>query len=111
VLRWLLPILAVITLLGSSVTAWAAAGLIGDPTCCCPVKAKCKCHDHEGKPDSKPTLKRCAGEAQLVSPAVTPVVATAEVPIANDVCITIVATVVPEPIPDDRSIEPVTPPF
>lgn len=110
-LRWLLPIIAVIALLGSSVTAWAAAGLIGDPTCCCPVKATCKCHDHDGKPDPAPTLKRCGGEIQLVSPAVTPAVPATEVLIATDVRVALVETAVHEPIPDDRTLEPETPPF
>lgn len=73
-LRWLLPIIAAMTLLGSSVTAWAAAGFFGESSCCCPDKTKCKCHDHDGDRAPAPTLKRCAGDATWVAPAVAPAI-------------------------------------
>jgi hypothetical protein len=111
VLRWLLPVIAVLALLGSSVTSWAAAGVIGDSSCCCPVKAKCKCHDHDGKPNPTPTMKRCGGVAQLVAPVVAHAVINTEPPIATDVQVAIVASPDREPVPEDRSIEPETPPF
>lgn len=72
--RWLLPLLAVLTLLGSSVNAWAAAGFSGESDCCCPVKAKCECHDHDEQPDDSTKLNRCGGEATFASPAIVPLV-------------------------------------
>ena len=108
VLRWLLPIVAVLALFGQAVTAYACAGTIGDASCCCPVKAKCKC-DHDGK--SQTTLSRCNGEAKLVAPAP----AIAMVPPASVIDIeprvTSALVVTFEPIPDDVSREPEKPPF
>ena len=109
-LRWLLPVIAAIALVGSSITAWAAAGMIGDPTCCCPVKAKCKCHDHDGKP-APPTLKRCGGEAKLVAPAVTIAIAAAEVALAIEPRESIVPTIAAPPLPPSPSYAPEKPPF
>ncbi len=110
-LRWLLPIIAVMTLLGSSVTAWAAAGFVGEASCCCPDKTKCKCHDHDGDRDASPTLKRCAGEATWVAPAVAPAVAASEPPVATDVQMAPVATIEIQPLFDLVTPEIVTPPF
>ena len=110
VLRWLLPLIAVMTLLGSSVTAWAAAGFFGESSCCCPVKAKCKCHDHDD-PSPWAKMKRCGGDAERVDPAVTPIVAAAQPPLAIDVDVAVIVTAADEPIPDDQTIEPETPPF
>ena len=111
VLRWLLPLLAVVTLLGSSVTAWAAAGFVGDASCCCPDPKTCKCHDHDGKPEHAPTLKRCAGDAVWVAPAVTPAVEAAAVPSETDVAVAVVATDTCEAMPESPTSEPETPPF
>jgi len=111
VLRWLLPLIAVVTLLGSAVTAWAAAGLLGEATCCCPKPKTCRCHDHDGKPESAPTLKRCAGDAKWVAPVVAPALEPAAVPSTSDVAVAVVATVTCEPIHESPTIEPETPPF
>jgi len=70
VTRWLLPLLAVFALLGNAVTSYAAAGMFGESSCCCPKPEHCKCHDHDGKPVSNAELKRCGGEAKLVPLAV-----------------------------------------
>lgn len=107
-LRWLLPLVAVLAFFGQAVTAYAATGTFGDTRCCCPIKAKCKC-GHDDAP--APTLKRCNGDAKLVAPA--PAVATVEPVIAIDteVRVTHAAVVVFEPIPDDVSREPEKPPF
>lgn len=110
-LRWLLPLLTVFALLGQSVMVFAAAGTIGDPKCCCPVKAKCKCHDHDGKSQSSPTLKRCAGDAKLVAPAHAPVTPALGAEISSEPRITVSTVIAPDPIPDDVSYEPETPPF
>ena len=72
VLRWLLSLLAVLTLLGASVNAWATAGFHGEPDCCCPVKSECECHDHDAEPDDSTKLNRCGGEATFAAPAVVP---------------------------------------
>ena len=110
-LRWLLPLVAVFALLGQAVTTYAAAGTVGEASCCCPVKAKCKCHDHDGKPKSSPTVKRCDGAAKLVAPAHVPAAPAISVEVAITVRVTPIAAVAPDPIPDDVRTEPETPPF
>ncbi len=67
-LRWLLPVVAALAFLGQAVTAWAAAGVIGEARCCCPAPDRCKCHDHDGS-SSQSELRRCAGDAERVAPA------------------------------------------
>ena len=109
--RWLLSLLTVVTLLGSSVTAWAAAGFSGDPTCCCPDKAKCHCPDHHGdKHDSTPKLKRCGGEATFadvdIAPAVVP-----EPTMTVDVLEAVIEIVQTVQVPDEWFAEPVKPPI
>ena len=73
-LRWLLPVVAALAVLTGSVTAYAAAGMLGESVCCCPDPDACKCHDHDAQPDAAPKLKRCSGEANLVAPHVIAVV-------------------------------------
>jgi len=76
-LRWLLPVVAVLAFLASSVTAFAASGILGDTACCCPDPDTCKCHDHDGKPDPAAKMKRCGGDARLVTAQLTPALAVA----------------------------------
>jgi hypothetical protein len=111
VLRWWLPVFAVIALMCSSITSWAAAGMIGEPSCCCPDKAKCKCHDHDGEHNAAPTLKRCGGEAKWVAPMVSCAVFANPPSLPIEPRVTAVMVSTPEPSPDDRTIEPETPPF
>lgn len=66
--RWLLPIVAALSVLCSAVTGIAAAGSVGEVSCCCPSPERCKCHDHDGAPKPS-TLRRCSGELTLVAPA------------------------------------------
>ena len=81
--RWLFAVITVLALCVRGVTAFAAAGWVGDTSCCCPSPAVCKCHDHEGKPHPDATMKRCGGEAHQVAPDL--VVATAPAaPAATD---------------------------
>jgi len=110
-LRWLLPLVTVVALLGQSVATYAAAGVIGDPSCCCPVKAKCKCHDHDGKSAPAPTLERCAGEAKLVAPAVAVAVPSIEPTLASEPRVTTAPRCDPQPFPDDVTLELEKPPF
>ena len=110
-LRWLLPILTVFALIGQSVTAFAAAGVFGDASCCCPVKAKCKCHDHDGKGEPAPSMKRCAGDAKLIAPAVAAAVPAVALALADEPRVIIAPAGSPLPIPDDVSREPEKPPF
>jgi hypothetical protein len=109
--RWLLPILTVLGLIGQSVTSFAAAGVFGDASCCCPIKAKCKCHDHDGDGDPAPAMKRCAGEAKLIAPAIVAAIPAIEAEIADVPRVTIAPVVALLPIPDDVSREPEKPPF
>lgn len=110
-LRWLLPIVAVIALVGSSVTAWAAAGVFGDTSCCCPVKARCTCHDHDGRPDPTPTLKKCGDGATRVAPVLVHAIPPPEITVTVARRATPAATSDRPPILESRSIEPETPPF
>jgi hypothetical protein len=111
VLRWLLPLITAIAFMGSSALTWAASGIIGESECCCPDKTKCKCHDHDGKPRRDAELKRCGGEAKLV----TPVVISAVTPVIPDAMFIApaerVETVAAQPVPTDRTVEPEKPPF
>jgi hypothetical protein len=70
----LFAVVTVLALCVRGVTAFAAAGWVGDASCCCPSKKVCKCHDHEGKPHPDAVLKKCGGDAHQVAPDV--VVAT-----------------------------------
>lgn len=110
-LRWLVPIFTVLALLGQSVTTFAAAGVIGEAECCCPIKAKCKCHDHDGKSDQAPTVKRCAGEAKLVAPAAIACVPAIVATLASEPRMTFAPAPSPAMILDDISREPEKPPF
>ena len=110
-MRWLLPIFTVFALLGQAVTSYAAAGVIGDPSCCCPVKAKCKFHDHDGKPSSALALKRCAGDAKLVAPVTAHALPAIDLEVIDEPRVLTAPAPTPLPIPDDVSREPEKPPF
>ena len=110
-LRWLLPIVAALAMLGQAVTAWAASGRIGEATCCCPAPKDCKCHDHEGSGEGA-ELRRCTGEAKLVAPA--PLVAAPPplvVAAADDVAAALPELPAPAALPSHRSDPPEKPPF
>ncbi len=109
--RWLLPLIAVFALFGQSVTAYAGAGMIDDVQCCCPVKSTCKCHDHDGKSPSSPTMKRCSGTAKIVAPAHVPATPAVAVEVASEPRVIATVAIAPAPIPDDVTYEPETPPF
>lgn len=107
-LRWLLPMVAVLALFGQAVTSYAATGTFREGHCCCPVKKACKC-DHDGKP--LPTMKRCDGIAKLVAPSPAVAIAESAFVIAVEARVVIAPTVTFEPVPDDVSREPEKPPF
>ena len=110
VLRWLVPLVAALALVGQSLAAWAAAGTIGEAKCCCPRPKQCKCHDH-GDPKTDAELRRCTGDAELVAPA--PLVA-APPAIAEPACELAVTRRAPPPPPvlsERRAEPPETPPF
>ena len=100
-----------VALLGQSVMAYAGAGMIQEVKWCCPIKATCKCHDHDGKSPSSPTLKRCSGTAKIVAPAAVTATPTEIVEVASEPRVTVTMVIAPEPIPDDVTYEPETPPF
>ena len=94
---------------GSTLTTWAAAIDSGE-ICCCPVKAKCTCHDHD-QDTTTPMIKKCGEGGTTLAPIVAPAIASTvlfatmdERPLNGDA----VASV---SFPDDRWIEPETPPF
>jgi hypothetical protein len=100
VLRWLLPVLAVLALLGQAVTAYAAAGVIGESSCCCPSPSKCKC-DHDGKSSSTPEMQRCNGEAKLFAVTIVPAIPAPVNELADEPRVSAVPPPPPPPIPDD----------
>ncbi len=111
VLRRLVPLVAALTVLCGSVSTWAAAGPTGDPSCCCPIKTACKCHDHDGKPSGPPMMQKCGGDSQVVAPAplaATPALAFEVIPTT---LVTRVTLPVLLPLVSDRTLEPETPPF
>lgn len=109
-LRWLLPVVAVLAFLASSVTAFAASGIVGDTTCCCPDPDTCKCHDHDGQPDPAAKMKRCGGDAQLVTAQLTAAIAvTPAMPERETLAVeTLVHATLP--MPPARHDRPVKPP-
>lgn len=76
---------AALLLWGSAITSWAAAGYTNVVECCCPVKAECRCHDHDGDRPHAPVMKRCGGTADLLAPvavaAIVPVAAPLPAPL------------------------------
>ena len=88
VLRWLLPIVAMLAVLGRAVTTYAAAGPVGS-ACCCPSPDDCKCHDDA--PSQEPVMKRCGTEPpSLVTPAsFVAVPAVVAAPVAHCACVVI----------------------
>jgi hypothetical protein len=108
-LRWFLPVLAVLALLASSLTAFAGTGVVGSSECCCPDPDTCKCHDHDEGPEPASELTRCGGEARLVAPhvaaaiEVTPALPAVVTLLVHD----IVHTTLPMPAPRyDRPEKP-----
>lgn len=67
-MRWLVAVAAALLLWGAAVSSWAAAGFSGESECCCPVKAECRCHDHDGQRQQPSTLKKCGGKAEFIAP-------------------------------------------
>ena len=109
-LRWLLPVIAALSVLTGSVTAYAAAGMIGESVCCCPDPDTCKCHDHDGQPAPAPELKRCSGEAKSVAPHLVPTIVPELVLHAEHrTRVTIVHAL--RPPPAERFVEIESPPF
>lgn len=110
VLRYLVPLVTLVVLLGRSVSAFAAAGPQVDVTCCCPDPSACKCHHGEGG-GGESSIKRCDGGEHFVSPELE----LASLPIVFE------TTVVPErpraviyllaALSDAHAIVPEKPPF
>lgn len=98
--RWLLPVLAVLALLGQAVTAYAAAGVIAESKCCCPSPSKCKC-DHDGAPSPTPEMQRCSGEAHLFALTVVPAIPAPAIELADMPRVRLMPPPPPPPIPDD----------
>lgn len=108
--RWCVPIVLALALIGSSVAAWASAGFSGDTACCCPKPTACKCHDHDREPHPS-EMKRCGGDAQLVTPVVQPAVVPDVVTPTRELRIDRVGLDRPMLPPEDRTIEIEVPPF
>lgn len=110
VLRWFLPLLAVLALLASSLTAFAGTGVVGSAECCCPDPDTCKCHDHDDGPQPASELNRCGGEARLVTPHVPAAIQVT--PIAPAIMTVLVDEIVHTtlPMPPPRYDRPEKPP-
>lgn len=110
VLRYLVPIVTLVVLLGRSVATFAAAGPVADVHCCCPDPSTCKC-DH-GKPGGdNSTMKRCHGGEHFVTPSLeatelppTPITEIAPQAMRATVHVLVALS-------DDRTIVPEKPPF
>jgi len=109
-LRWLLPVVAVLAFLASSVTAFAATGVIGEAACCCPDPDTCKCHAHDEGPQPASEMKRCAGEAQIVAPHVVAAIAVTPVAPATETRLMAPVVHVTVPMPPSSSDRPEKPP-
>jgi len=103
----LLPIIAVLALLGNAAAAFGAAGTFAMTTCCCPDPTICKCH-HDEPQNPDPVLKRCAGDTVKVMPHLAafalPEVLEHAVVMSEHVLVTEVLTI------SDRFAEPPEPP-
>lgn len=112
VLRSLLPIVAALAMLVQPVTTWAAAGVTGAVSCCCPEPATCECHDHHGDRHDAPRLKRCGdGAVELVAPVGLVATPPAPAPVLIAPRTLVPPTVVVAAIPEDRTDRPEPPPF
>ncbi len=108
--RWFLPLVAALAVLVGSVTTYAAAGLVGESSCCCPQPDHCKCHDHDGAPVPDDLMKKCGGDAERVAPNVQ--VATVPTPPSVDISSVIVDPPPSiDPPPEAWVVELETPPF
>ncbi len=111
-LRLLLPVIAALTLLVAPVTTWAAAGVRGEATCCCPDPKTCECHDHEGKPHPTDELKRCGNaDVTIVAPVLTIAITAAPAPVLVAPAAVTIAAETTVAIPDLLPTAPETPPF
>ncbi|MDQ3366693.1 MAG: hypothetical protein M3680_14810 [Myxococcota bacterium] len=110
-LRWLLPLIAALALLSSTVAAWASAGIVGGDDCCCPVKTTCKCHDHDDRAPSAPELKRCGERVERVAPTLLVAIEPASPEIHVTERRETAAPPALEPMPDDLPTPPEPPPF
>lgn len=109
-LRWLLPVVAALALMGQAVAAWAAAGVTGEAACCCPSPERCKCPDHDSAP-RQAQLKRCDGAGEQVAPAVLAAVLPAPPAAWVAPAVTRVAPAVPAAFPEAVAAPPEKPPF
>ncbi len=107
--RWFLPVLAMLTLLASALTAFAGTGVVASAACCCPDPETCKCHDHDGGPEPQAELKRCGGEARMVAPHVSAAIQVTPATVARVTVLIhdLVHTTLSMPAPrDDRPEKP-----
>ncbi len=109
--RWLLAIATTLTILVGAVTSYAASGMIGDSTCCCPDPDSCKCHDDGEHPAPDAKMKRCQGEGELVAPHIVPCATTDVVEAGADTTSLPVVTALSPAWPAPRHVEIETPPF
>jgi hypothetical protein len=109
VVRWLLPIVTAIALLGTTMTSFAAAGFIADSSCCCPDPDTCKCH-HDETPPPVSTMKRCEGTTKLVAPNSVVATLTEPVAIASTTTVVIVEHATPPKL-TAHVTRPEKPPF
>jgi len=109
VLRYLVPLVTLVVLLGRSVTTFAAAGPKVDVTCCCPNPDTCKCH--HGGHGGDTSMKRCDGGEHVV----TPELETMLIPAAPVATVTLqrprAVVYVLAALSEGRTIVPEKPPF
>ncbi|MBL9019388.1 MAG: hypothetical protein JNL83_34690 [Myxococcales bacterium] len=109
--RWLFALITVLALCVRGVTGYAAAGWVGDTSCCCPSPEVCKCHDHDGKPHPDATMKRCGGDAQQVAPDLVTATAPASPPVTEHRVVARAPAWVPRTLVSRLPGPPVPPPI
>jgi hypothetical protein len=108
VLRWLVPLVTIVVLLGRGVTTFAAAGITLDVKCCCPDPKTCKCH-HDG--GERSTMKKCSGAFHQIAPEhAATTLPEAPAPTLVPRATQLAMVTLPQPI-DAPAREPETPPF
>ncbi len=109
VLRWVLPLLAALALLGQPIASYADAGASRAVRCCCPDPDKCTCHDHGGHDTS--SVKRCSsGGAELVTPVVLVAVVPTVAPVRLAPRAVVAPLAAPRSLVDRRADRPEKPP-
>lgn len=107
-LRWLVPLVTIVVLVGRGLTAFASAGTQVDVKCCCPDPLTCKCH-HDG--GDRETMKKCSGAVHEMVPQLADTTLPAQPAHGVETRVQRISTIASAPLVDTPPREPETPPF